>query len=98
MATENPANSYYWAVLMKEIAAHKGWPESTAHDWVKVTWAIKTTQGYTRQESIRLIKLVKEHVEKHWGIQISNPPSFSSFPHKDEEWEAYCRSLASDVI
>lgn len=93
MPTQNTANSYYWAVLMKEVAAKKGWSPETAHDWVKVTWNVKTTQGYTQKESIELIKLVKAHVESFWGIKITDPSSFSAFPEGEAEWDAYCRSL-----
>lgn len=89
----NKANSYYWAVLIKAIAAFKEWPDSTAHDWVKVTWHIKSTQGYSYEESIRLVKLVRAHVKEHWGLEVSAPRHDSGLPADDAEWAEFCRSL-----
>lgn len=66
-------NAYYWGIVVKFIAAFKGWQNHVAHDWVKVTWGIDSTADLSPNEFSTLMAQIRTHTTKFWKFNIPLP-------------------------
>lgn len=66
-------NSYYHAVVVRDIADFKGWSPEEAHEWVKETFGIESTTTLTTKEFEDLMEDVRQHVLKYWELVIALP-------------------------
>jgi len=66
-------NSYYWAVVVGEIAYYKHWQAIVAHEWIKTTFGVDSTTSLSTTKFEDLMETVRQHVQKYWNLYISLP-------------------------
>ncbi len=67
-------NKYYWSQVVGRIAAwNMGNDSDSAHDWIKLTFGIKSTATLTTIEFEDLMQNVRDHALKYWKLEIPLP-------------------------
>ena len=69
----NEENAYYHGVVVKMIADDRKWQPHIAHNWVKITFGVKTTTELTTKNFEELMENVRQHVLKYWKLEIPLP-------------------------
>lgn len=80
-------NRYYWGIVIRFITKFKGWTDSQAHGWIKVTWNIETTTTLSSGEYEGILSHIRNHIREFWKLNIPLPNDDLEFLGGRYNWE-----------